>query len=65
MMIPVSPAHPLRERLIKAGITLWQLQQMLGGKPSESRLSYFLTGKRYMPERLRVRIEAALMEVGA
>jgi hypothetical protein len=72
MMIPTSQPHPLRERLKNAGITLWQLQQMLKGTSldarasiSQSRLSFYLTGKKHIPDNLKSRIEAVLVEVGA
>lgn len=64
MTIIVFSAHPLRQTLIDKGVTLSQLREAMGGRPSESRLSYFLTGKRPMPERVRAAITEALRQMG-
>lgn len=63
---PVAIPHPFKARIAQAGLTLWQIRELLsqGGRTiSESRLSYWLSGKKVpMPQHLCDRLDAILRE---
>lgn len=63
MIIPTSTPHPLKRELQENGITLWALRQMLGGRPSESRLSYYLNSRKPMNMVLEARIYEILRQL--
>lgn len=65
MNLPVFRPHPLRAKMLEHGITLSMLREALPGrKISESRLSFFLTGKRFMKPLLEEAIRQALSDMG-
>lgn len=65
MNLPSFSAHPFRAKMLEKGITLSMLREaMPGRKLSESRLSFFLTGKRVMPMRIEQAIREALAKMG-
>ena len=55
--------HPLKKRIEQDEIRLWQLRNLLGGKPDESVLSRALRGIRPMTPDLENRITLALDRV--
>ena len=50
--------HPLKSKIEKAGLTLWQTSKLIGGKPSEAHLSRLLSGKAPMP----LKVEQAVID---
>lgn len=64
MNIPTFTPHPLREIIISKGITLSQLRAGMKKPVSESRLSFFLTGKRIMKPAMEQDIRDALVSMG-
>ena len=65
MALPVFTAHPFKEKMREHGITLSMLRAAMSGKIlGESRLSFFLTGKRPMPLLIEQSIREALEKMG-
>lgn len=56
-------SHPLYLQIKEKGLRQWQLRKLLGGSPTESKLSRMLNGIDPMPESLEQRIKSILEEV--
>ena len=52
--------HPLKSKVQDAGLTLWQVSKLIGGKPSEFHLSRLLNGKAPMPMKVEKAISDGL-----
>ncbi len=55
--------HPLYAQIKERGIRQWQLRKLLGGHPTESKISRMLNGIDPMPEKLEQRIRNILEAV--
>lgn len=61
--IPRHRPHELKQDVRARKLALWQLRQLLGGSPSEGKLSRWLNGVDVMPERIEVALRWIIEEV--
>jgi hypothetical protein len=64
MNLPKANPHQLKTCLAKSRIRLWQLRQLLPGKPAESHLSRMLNGIVPMDKDVEAAIERILANAG-
>lgn len=50
--IPKYHPHHLKQQLQALGLSLWQIRELLGGRPSEGKLSRYLNGIESLPKGL-------------
>lgn len=60
--IPQHQPHPLKTEIKRVGVTYWQLRILLGGSPSEGKLSRYLNGIEIMPPKLEKRLRQVVTE---
>ena len=60
--IPKHRKHPLKEEVQNLGLCLWQLREMLGGSPSEAKLSRYFNGIDKLPSELEHRLRHIISE---
>ncbi len=54
--------HPLKKKVQESRLCLWEIRHLMGGSPSEARLSRVLNGIERMPENLERRLKKVLDE---
>lgn len=60
---PTYRPHPLKDRIQRRGLALWQLRELIGGSPSEGKLSRYLNGVDRMPVDLEERLNRLLEDL--
>ena len=62
--IPQYNPHQLKQELQILGLSLWQLRELLGGQPSEGKLSRYLNGIEALPSGLESKIKHIIAKIG-
>ena len=65
LTVPEYRPHQLKGAIQERGLTLWQLRAMLGGVPSEGKLSRLLNGIEAMPEGIEDALQRIVKDVDA
>ena len=55
--IPKYNPHHLKQELQTLGLSLWQIRELIGGQPSEGKLSRYLNGIESLPSALERKLK--------
>lgn len=61
--VPGYKPHQLKAAIQERGLTLWQIRAMLGGAPSEGKLSRLLNGIESMPVEIKDALQRIVEEM--
>ena len=64
MILPQLKPHPLKREVRAAGLRLWQVKELCGGKVSESQLSRMLSGIIPMKKEVEARLTEVVKRLG-
>ena len=63
MSIPQYNPHHLKQELQTLGLSLWQIRELLGGQPSESKISRYLNGIDSLPPALESKLKRIISNI--